>query len=62
MKLSIIMILITILLVPSTAYGLEMFSGNVVSIDTPINDDIFAAGNIVNINAPVNSATIVGAH
>jgi len=40
--------------------ALESFSGNVISIDTPIDDDIFAAGNTVNINAPVNSATIAG--
>ncbi|MDD1758397.1 MAG: hypothetical protein LUQ22_06660 [Methanotrichaceae archaeon] len=40
--------------------ALETFSGDVISIDTPIDDDIFAAGNIVNINAPVNSATIAG--
>jgi hypothetical protein len=40
--------------------ALETFSGDMISIDIPIDDDIFAAGDIVNINAPVNSATIAG--
>ncbi|MFB3764277.1 MAG: hypothetical protein ACE14P_03405 [Methanotrichaceae archaeon] len=47
------------MLFPS-AQALQSFSGQVISIDSPINDDIFAAGNIVNINAPVNSAVVAG--
>jgi hypothetical protein len=44
----------------SGAEGLRLFSGDVVNIDSPVDDDIFAAGNVVNINAPVTSATIAG--
>jgi len=60
MKLSVIMLLMVAVLVTTGAQALQTFSGDVVSIDTPIDDDVFAAGNVVNINAPVNSATIAG--
>ncbi|MCJ7443766.1 MAG: hypothetical protein MUO26_04420 [Methanotrichaceae archaeon] len=44
----------------SNAYFLEIFYGDTVSIDSPVDDDIFAAGSMVKINAPVDSATVVG--
>jgi hypothetical protein len=44
----------------SGAQALRTFSGDIVSIDTPIEDDVFAAGSMVNINAPVDSATVAG--
>jgi hypothetical protein len=44
----------------SGAQALRTFSGDLISIDTPINDDVFAAGSMVNINAPVNSAVVAG--
>jgi len=55
-----IILLITVLLLSSGALALKTFSGEVVTIDTPIDDDVFAAGNMVNINAPVNSAIVAG--
>jgi hypothetical protein len=51
--------LLTVALLPG-AQALKTFSGGVVSIDTPVDDDIFAAGSMVNINAPVNSAVVAG--
>lgn len=59
-KLSVIILLMAMVLITSSAHALQTFSGDVVSIDNPIDDDVFAAGNVVNINAPVDSATIAG--
>ncbi len=39
---------------------MQTFSGESVSIDTPVDDDILAAGSMVSINAPVNSAVVAG--
>jgi len=55
----IIVLLVSIIVLPS-AQALQEFYGQVVSIDSPVNDDVFAAGNVVNINAPVNSAVVAG--
>lgn len=61
MKISDILILIMIfLLFSSGAQALRTFSDDVITIDTPIEDDVFAAGSVVTINAPVDSATIAG--
>ncbi len=61
MKLSnIIILMLAFMLFSSGAQALRAFSDDVVTIDTPIEDDVFAAGNMVNINAPVDSATIAG--
>lgn len=61
MKLfNIIILMLAFTLFFSGAQALQTFSDDVVTIDTPINDDIFAAGSLVNINAPVDSATIAG--
>ena len=60
MRLSPIAILLISIIVLPSAQALQEFSGQVVSIDSPINDDVFAAGSVVNINAPVDSAVIAG--
>lgn len=61
MKISaIIILMLAVVLLSSGANALQAFYGDVVSIDSPIDDDVFAAGSVVNINAPVNSATIAG--
>lgn len=58
MKLSIIVLLLLAMVLLSTGgQALRTYSGDVISIDTPVDDDVFAAGNVVNINAPVKSAT-----
>ncbi|MCX6675182.1 MAG: hypothetical protein NTW84_02045 [Methanothrix sp.] len=61
MKLSAaIIVFLLALQLFSGAQALRTFSGDLISIDTPINDDVFAAGSVVNINAPVNSAVVAG--
>lgn len=39
---------------------MQTFSGDTISIDTAVADDIIAAGNMVSINAPVDSAIVAG--
>lgn len=48
------------ILLSSGAMGLATFGGDTVSIDVPVEDDIFAAGSIVNVNAPVQSIIAAG--
>ena len=55
-----ILLLLTLILLSSGGQALRTFSGETVSIDTPVEDDVFAAGSIVNINAPVDSAVVTG--
>jgi hypothetical protein len=59
MKRVIIVGLLLILLVPH-AQALQMLSGDQVSVDSPIDDDVFAAGNSVTVNAPVAGAVLAG--
>lgn len=59
MKRLIIISLLIILLLPNVQ-ALKMLSGDQVSIDSPIDDDVFVVGGTVNINAPVASAVIAG--
>lgn len=42
------------------ATSLRMYSDESITIDSPVNDDIFAVGSVVNINAPVDSAIVAG--
>ncbi|TRZ69078.1 MAG: hypothetical protein D4Q77_00345 [Methanothrix sp.] len=53
------MLLIFVLL-PSGAQALVILEDDVVSIDEPIEDDLFITGESININAPVGSAVIAG--
>ncbi len=55
-----IFLLLALLLLTSGGQGLRTYSGDSVLIDTPVNDDIFAAGSTVSINAPVDSVMVVG--
>jgi hypothetical protein len=57
---NIILVLLALILLSSGGQALRTFSGETISIDTPIEDDVFAAGSIVNINAPVDSAIVAG--
>jgi hypothetical protein len=58
--INIILVLVVLILLSSGGQALRTFSGDTISIDTPIADDVFAAGNMVSINAPVNSAVVMG--
>jgi hypothetical protein len=53
-----VLALIVLILLSSGGQALRTFSGDTVSIDTPVADDVFAAGNMVSINAPVDSAVV----
>ncbi len=50
----------TIMLLSSGGQALRTISGETVSVDTPVADDVFAAGSMVNINAPVDSLIVAG--
>jgi len=51
--------LVLILLVPHTL-ALQMLSGDNISVDTPVDDDVFAAGDTITINAPVAGVVLAG--
>jgi hypothetical protein len=55
-----VLLLISILALSPSADALEYMSGDVVTIDSPVEDDLFAGGDTVYVNAPVDSAVIVG--
>ena len=56
---SILFLILTILFSPQ-ALVLQTFSGDSISIDVPVADDIIAAGDAISINAPVDSAIAAG--
>jgi len=58
MKSIMILSFMLILLLPSNVVALKMLSGDQVSVDSPIQDDIFAAGGTIDINAPVDGVVI----
>ena len=55
-----ILVLMTLVLLCSTGQALQVFSGETISIDNPVSDDVIAAGSQVSINAPVDSAIVAG--
>ena len=57
---NIILVLMALILLSSGGQALRTFSGDTISIDTPIADDVLAAGSMVSINAPVNSVMVAG--
>ena len=57
---NIIVILLAFFLLCSNVEGLKIVYGDVVSINSPVEDDVFAVGGLVNINAPVDSAMVAG--
>jgi hypothetical protein len=55
-----ILVLMTLAMLCSAGQALQAFSGDTISIDSAVADDIIAAGNMVSINAPVDSAIVAG--
>ncbi|MEA2045159.1 MAG: hypothetical protein U9N48_01340 [Euryarchaeota archaeon] len=53
-------LLLIFVLLPSGAQALVILGDDVVSVDEPIEDDLFITGQSININAPVDSAVIAG--
>ncbi|MEI6292556.1 MAG: hypothetical protein WCP36_02670, partial [Methanomicrobiales archaeon] len=49
-----------ILCLPAGVVALESFSGDQVSIDVPVADDVFAAGGTITVNAPIDSLIAAG--
>ena len=60
MQSIIILLLISLLLLPSNVEAVKMLSGDQVRVDSPIQDDIFASGGAIEINAPVEGVVIAG--
>jgi hypothetical protein len=54
------MIFMIILLLPSGVTALVTYNGGEVTIDQPIQDDVFAAGGSVNVDAPISSLIAAG--
>jgi hypothetical protein len=59
MKRLLIILFVLILLLPPVQ-ALQMLSGDNLSVDVPIDDDVFAAGDTIAINAPVTSVVLAG--
>jgi len=59
-KLTALIAVIAILLLPAGVFALETRSGGEVIISSPVYDDLFASGGSIILNAPVDSATLAG--
>jgi hypothetical protein len=60
MKKFLIIIVLMLMAIPLSVSALVTYSGNHVSINEPVNDDIFATGNMIEVNAPVQSIVAAG--
>ncbi|MDF0591516.1 hypothetical protein [Candidatus Methanocrinis natronophilus] len=60
MRWSYLLLVVSILSSAPAADALKFAGGDMVSIDSPIADDLFVGGKVVRINAPVDSAFIAG--
>ncbi len=58
--ISLGILILVLLFIPSGVIALESFSGDQVSIDTPVVDDVFAAGGAITVNAPIDSLIAAG--
>jgi len=58
--MSLGILVLCLLLIPSGVAALKSYSGDQVSIDTPVADDVFATGGMITVNAPVDSLIAAG--
>ena len=58
--ISIGILILFLLFLPVGVSALVSYSGNQVSIDTPVSDDVFAAGGAITVNAPIDSLIAAG--
>lgn len=58
-EILILTLLSSILFIPA-ASALKTFGGDFVTIDEPIDDDVFASGGTINIDAPISGGIITG--
>ncbi len=54
------LVLVLAVLFSPQAFALQIFSGDSISIDASLTDDIIAAGDAISINAPVDSVIAAG--
>jgi hypothetical protein len=59
-KLTVLVALMVVLLLPAGVYALETRSGGEVVISSPVYDDLIASGGNIVLNAPVDSAILAG--
>jgi hypothetical protein len=52
---AVCILLLLLAFLPSGVMALVTYSGNTVTLNTPVNDDVFVAGGVVDINAPIDS-------
>ncbi len=55
-----ILFVLILILLPGAVQALVMESGDLVQVDHPVDDDVFAAGREVWVNAPVKSLVVAG--
>ncbi|MFA5395861.1 MAG: hypothetical protein WC346_07640 [Methanogenium sp.] len=53
-------LVVALLLIPTGVSALALYSGDQVTIDQPVFDDVFAAGGVVDVNASVSSLVAAG--
>ncbi|HNX39073.1 MAG TPA: hypothetical protein PKK11_00710 [Methanothrix sp.] len=58
--IQLILILASALMLFPAGQALQTFSGETVSIDREVGDDVLAAGSMVSVNAPVDSVIAMG--
>jgi hypothetical protein len=58
--IKVALVFMTLVLLCSAGQALQTFSGDTISVDNAIADDIIAAGSMVSINAPVDSVIAAG--
>lgn len=58
--ISLVILVLLLLSIPPGVAALASFSGDQVSIDTPVPDDVFAAGGVITVNAPIDSLIAAG--
>lgn len=60
MKRFLVIVVLVLLAIPLSVSALVTYSGNQVTINDPVNDDIIATGNMIVVNAPVQSIVAAG--
>ncbi|HQD25751.1 MULTISPECIES: hypothetical protein [Methanoculleus] len=56
----LLLIILSLLLIPSGVQALTFLGGDPLVLDTPIPDDVVASGGSVTVKAPVDSLTVAG--
>jgi hypothetical protein len=54
------LLVLFLLFLPAGVSALATYSGDQISIDKPVSDDVFAAGGVITVNAPIDSLIAAG--